>query len=244
MQRALKGQPMAAVQKRVAIVQSNYIPWKGYFDFINCVDEFILFDDVQYTRRDWRNRNRIMGPSGPQWLTIPVQAKGKYYQAIKDTLVVDGSWRKKHWDTLRCCYSQAPYFREYKDVFEALYLEGVETHLSDVNRRFIEAVMGILGINTKLSWSMDYEVCDGKTERLLYLCQQAEGTEYVSGPAARCYLDEDIFRGAGIAVSWMIYDGYPEYVQRHAPFEHAVTVLDLLFNCGPEAPQHMLSFVN
>src|SRR5215510_8709820 len=101
--------------KKVAIVQSNYIPWKGYFDLINSVDEFILFDDMQYTKRDWRNRNRIKTPDGVAWLTIPVAVKGKYHQRIADTLVSDPSWIASHWKTIRHCYARAPYFAVYRD---------------------------------------------------------------------------------------------------------------------------------
>src|SRR6476661_5616886 len=105
--------------KSIAIVQSNYIPWKGYFDMIRSVDEFILYDDVQYTRRDWRNRNRIKSSHGAQWLTIPVEVKGKYLQKIKETRVSDRLWARNHWRTLCCCYGKAPCFREFKEPLEA-----------------------------------------------------------------------------------------------------------------------------
>lgn len=228
--------------KRVAILQSNYIPWKGYFDIMNSVDEFILFDDMQYTRRDWRNRNRVLGPSGPQWLTIPVEVKGKYFQAIKDTHIADPSWSARHWKTLCSFYAGAPSFGFCAGVLEPLYADCSETRLSVINRRFLEAINSLLGITTTLAWSMDYELVDGKTERLVGLCRQARATEYLSGPSARDYLDEDAFRAAGIGVKWMSYDGYPEYRQRRESFEHGVSVLDLLFNTGADAPHYMLSF--
>ena len=170
--------------------------------------------------------------------------KGKYLQAIKDTKVADASWRTRHWETLRGCYSRAPHYRDYVDVFEPLYRDGTETLLSDINRRFLEAIASALGIGTRITWSMDYDVVDGKTERLLSLCRQAGATDYLSGPAARDYLDEEIFRAAGISVSWMKYGGYPEYDQRCLPFEHSVSVLDLLFNVGADAPNCMLSFAS
>src|ERR1041384_7029573 len=103
------------MQKMVAIVQSNYIPWKGYFDMIRGVDEFVLYDDVQYTRRDWRNRNRIKTAQGTQWLTIPVEVKGKYLQAIKETKISDPSWGRTHWRTLCHSYNRAPHFRDFQD---------------------------------------------------------------------------------------------------------------------------------
>src|SRR6266542_1166967 len=140
--------------KKVAILQSSYIPWKGYFDLINLVDEFILFDDMQYTRRDWRNRNIIKTPKGPIWLTIPVEVKGKYYQKIKDTIISDPNWGKTHWATVVHNYSKARYFAMYREVFENLYLNSEEKFLSRVNYLFLSAICEILGIKTKISWSM------------------------------------------------------------------------------------------
>jgi hypothetical protein len=228
--------------KRVAIVQSNYIPWKGYFDLINLVDEFILYDDMQYTKRDWRNRNRIKTPKGPIWLTIPVKVKGEYLQKIKDTVISDLKWYQKHWESISRNYARAGHFKDYKDHFEELYLSTEERYLTQINRRFLEAVCAILGIKTTLSWSMDYRLIEGKTERLVDLCQQAGATEYLSGPSARGYIDEALFQEEGIALKYMDYSDYPEYRQLHPPFEHAVTVLDLIFNEGSNAPTFMKTF--
>lgn len=228
--------------KKVAILQSNYIPWKGYFDLINMVDEFILYDDMQYTRRDWRNRNKIKTPNGTQWLTIPVDVKGKYYQSIQDTKISDSDWAKKHWTALTHNYSKTKYFSEYKHIFEELYFNNYETNLSQVNYNFIVAINKILGINTKISWSRDFTLVEGKTERLLGLCKDCNATEYISGPAAQGYLDEKLFNEVNIEVTWMDYGSYPEYTQLYSPFDHAVTILDLIFNEGPLAKQYMKSF--
>jgi hypothetical protein len=230
------------LQKRVAIVQSNYIPWKGYFDIINSVDEFILFDDVQYTRRDWRNRNQIKTPAGLYWLTIPVEVKGKFDIPINLVKVADVSWARKHWVTLSQAYSKAPFFRLFSPVFENLYMDMQEVVLSQINYMFIKAINNLLGISTKISWSTDYALPEGKNEKLAALCQQAGATEYLSGPAARGYLDELYFNSLGINVSWMDYSGYPEYHQLYPPFQHGVTILDLLFNEGPHAKNFMKSF--
>src|SRR5438046_1993127 len=132
--------------KRVAIVQSNYIPWKGYFDLVRLADEFILYDDVQYTRRDWRNRNRVKTPRGLEWITIPVEVKGKYHQRIRDTRISDASWGKKHWATLTHNYAKAPFFRAYREIFEPLYLGSLPPMLSEVNRLFIETICPLLDI--------------------------------------------------------------------------------------------------
>lgn len=228
--------------KKIAIVQSNYIPWKGYFDLINMVDEFILFDDAQYTRRDWRNRNIIKTPSGLKWLTIPVEVKGKYLQKINETKIADSAWAKKHWAIIVHNYTKAKYFREYRELFESLYLGRTENYLSHINYRFIREICGLLNITTRISWSMDYPIVEGKNERLIALCEAVGANHYVSGPSAKVYIDESLLGAAGIRVSYMDYSGYPVYEQLYGKFEHAVTILDLIFNEGRAAPQFMKSF--
>jgi len=229
--------------KKVAILQSNYIPWKGYFDLINMVDEFILYDDMQYTRRDWRNRNIIKTANGPLWLTIPVDVKGKYFQLIKDTKIQDSSWAAKHWKSLSHNYAKARFFGKYREVFEELYRECEgEEFLCRVNYRFLTAICGVLGIKTKITWSMDYELAEGKTERLVALCRDAGAAHYISGPAAKDYIEDDLFSHAGIALSYIDYSGYPEYRQLFGEFTHKVSVIDLIFNEGPGAVKFMLSF--
>ena len=231
--------------KKVAIVQSNYIPWKGYFDMINMVDEFILYDDCQFTKRDWRNRNKIKTPNGSQWLTIPVDVKGKYQQKIKDTVVSDPEWPKKHWTGITHNYCKASFFDDFKDQFEELYLGCEEKYLSDINYRFITAINQILGISTKISWSMDYDMSVmGNTEKLIHLGKQVGANTYLSGPAAREYMDVKLFEDEGITVEWMDYNRYPEYNQLYSPFEQKVSIIDLIFNAGENAKNYMKSFSN
>lgn len=225
--------------KKVAIVQSNYIPWKGYFDMIAAVDEFILYDDMQYTRRDWRNRNQIKTPQGVQWITVPVLVKGKYNQKIKETEIDGTDWAVAHWKALVQNYRRAPYFSEVASCLEPLYLEKSFTHISDVNRLFIEKICIYLSINTVITNSWDYTLLDGKTERLADLCVQAGGTEYISGPAAKDYVDEKVFEDMGVQLTWFDYAGYPAYPQLWGEFTHGVTILDLLFNCGKESARYM-----
>lgn len=228
--------------KRIAIVQSSYIPWKGYFDLIRSVDEFILYDDAQYTKRDWRNRNKIKTPDGLLWLTIPVQVKGKFDQKVKDTLISDLEWRQNHWKAIVRSYARADYFHDYKELFEELYLGYQENLLSQVNYRFLTAICKILGINTKLSWSMDYQLSGCKTGKLISLCQQTGAGEYLSGPTAKGYIDESFFNRAGIKLTFIDYSGYPEYEQPFPPFEHGVSIIDLIFNKGSNAPKYMKTF--
>src|SRR5450830_435886 len=137
--------------KKVAILQSNYIPWKGYFDMIAAVDEFILYDDMQYTRRDWRNRNQIKTPQGVQWLTVPVLVKGKYYQKIRDTQIEGADWMGAHWKALSQNYRRAKCFEEIAAWLEPLYFSSSYTHVSQLNRRFIEAICHYMGINTAIT---------------------------------------------------------------------------------------------
>lgn len=227
--------------KRVAIVQSSYIPWKGYFDLVNSVDEFILYDDRQYTRRDWRSRNRIKTAHGPIWLTVPVRVKGRYCQRIDETEIADAGWGRAHWRTITQSYAAAPFFELYRERFEHLYLTE-EVFLSRVNRALLTEICDVLGTRTKITWSTDYRGSGVKTERLVSICLQAGANLYLSGPVARAYLEEHRFAAAGITLEYMDYDGYPEYPQLYPPFEHRVSVLDLLFNTGPEAQRYLKSF--
>jgi len=234
---------MEGKTKKVAIVQSNYIPWKGYFDLINMVDEFILYDDMQYTRRDWRNRNIIKTANGPLWLTIPVAVRKKFFQKIKDTKIQDSSWAAKHWRNISHYYKKAEFFERYREVFEELYREcAKEEYLCKVNFRFLKAVCAILGIETEITWSMDYELVGNISEKPVYLCRDAGATHYISGPTAKPYTDENLFKEAGIELSYIDYSGYPEYRQLFGDFTHKVSVIDLIFNEGPNATQFMKSF--
>ncbi|MCM1265229.1 MAG: WbqC family protein [Candidatus Gastranaerophilales bacterium] len=226
--------------KKLAILQSNYIPWKGYFDIIASVDEFIIYDEMQYTKNDWRNRNKIKTANGLQWLTVPVENSGHISRKISETKITDKKWFRKHWNAIMLNYAKAPYFKEYKAVFENLYNEcEQEEYLSKVNYKFIKAINEVLGITTKISYDTDYGLIEGKTERLVDLCKKTGATEYLSGPAAKDYIDESLFENAGIKLSWMDYSGYKEYPQLFSPFEHGVTVLDLIFNCGEDAKKYM-----
>lgn len=225
--------------KRVAIVQSNYIPWKGYFDLIASVDEFILYDDMQFTRRDWRNRNQVKTPQGVQWLTVPVRVKGKYLQKIRETEIEGEAWAEDHWKALAQNYRRSPHFAEIAGWLEPIYRNERFTMLSALNRRLLEAVCGYLGIRTAITDSSRYELVEGKSERLADLCRQAGGTEYISGPAARDYIEPRVFEEYGIRLTWFDYAGYPPYPQLWGEFVHGVTVLDLLFNCGRDAPRFM-----
>lgn len=225
--------------KKVAILQSNYIPWKGYFDLIAAVDEFILYDDMQYTRRDWRNRNQIKTPHGLKWLTVPVEVKGKYHQSIKDTQISGDKWAEDHLKALTLNYSKAPFFDEVLEWLMPIYTNQPPSDLSTLNLKLIVAICNYLEIPTKITSSSDYLLPDGKTERLVGLCMQAGASEYISGPSAKNYIEPELFSDANIKLSWFDYEGYSEYPQLWGPFEHGVTILDLLMNCGRSAKDSM-----
>jgi hypothetical protein len=225
--------------KRVAIVQSSYIPWKGYFDLIRAVDEFILLDTVQFSKGSWRNRNRIKTKDGLAWLSIPVYTSGRLLQAIEDTAVSDSTWATRHWQHLRDAYARTPFFDRYAASFEAAYRSIRTDRLSHINRTLTELLCEALGITTRISSASDYRASDDRMQRLIDLCRQAGATEYLSGPAARDYIDERLFAEAGIDLQFADYSGYPEYEQPYPPFEHAVSVVDLLFCTGPRAIDFM-----
>jgi hypothetical protein len=231
----------AVSAKTIAIVQSNYLPWKGYFDLIDRVDEFVLLDDVQYTRRDWRNRNRFKTPAGTRWLTIPVAVKGQFHQRIDEVVVSDPGWAARHWQALTTWYGRAPFFESYHEVLAHAYLHEMPTRLSCINRRLLVLLCELFGITTTLSSAADYGPHGSSTARLLSICRAAGATRYVSGPAARAYLDEAAFTAVGIDLVWMDYAGYPEYPQLYPPFDHNVSALDLLFSVGGRASEFLLS---
>ncbi len=224
--------------KRIAIVQSNYLPWKGYFDLIASVDEFVLFDDFQYTRRSWRNRNLIKTPQGVQWLTVPVVASPQRSTKISDVRLASSIWAEQHLKTLRMAYRRAPYFAEIIKMMEEV-VSARPTRLSELNIALIRRICAYLGISTTIRTHRDYKAADHRQLRLRDICFQAGASTYVSGPAAKCYLDEGLMRSAGIEVEWFDYSGYPEYSQLWGPFVHEVSIIDLLFNHGPRSAAYL-----
>lgn len=228
--------------KTVVISQSNYIPWRGYFSMIKKADEFIFLDGVQYTRRDWRNRNIIKTPTGPQWLTIPVHVKGKYFQPIDEMRIADSDWLEKHIRAIDFNYRRAAAFDSISvELFEVFRSASVFELLSQVNTYLIVEICRFLRIATKIQKSTDIlprselAMMD-PTDRLLQLCLAVGATHYVSGPAAQAYMDLEKFDKAGIAVSWMDYSNLVEYPQCWGTFDSHVSIVDLLLNCGDASP--------
>lgn len=226
---------------KVAIIQSNYIPWKGYFDMINAVDLFIFYDDVQYTKRDWRNRNRIKTSDGVKWLTIPCSATRD--QLICEVNLSDSHWQRKHWKTITHNYSRAKYFDYYKSFFEEIYTGRIWRNLSELNQHLIKKISReVLHIDTHFSDSRKYSLQGKKEERVLDLLSRSGATSYLCGPAAQSYINENHFRDANIELLWMDYTGYPTYQQLYPPFSHQVSIIDLIFNAGSDATAYMKTF--
>jgi len=223
---------------KVAVLQSNYIPWKGYFDIINDVDTFIFYDDVQYTKNDWRNRNKVKSATGAQWLTIPVNNSND--SLICEVLLPNSNWNVKHFKTISALYSKAPYFKRYKDFLEHVYLEQNWRSLSELNQYLIQCISkNILGVSTTFKDSREFKSEGQKLDRLLDLLHKSETDLYVSGPAAKDYIDNARFEEEGIKLVYKDYNHYPEYNQFHPPFDHYVTIFDLLFHTGPDASYYI-----
>jgi hypothetical protein len=222
---------------RIAIIQSAYIPWKGFFDLIGRCDEYVIFDSAQFVKRHWHNRNKIKTVKGVEWLTIPVMSKGRYEQRIDEVEIEPAppgkGWAEKHWRAIELAYSRAPHFASLAPQVQEWYKRAaLERRLTDVNEIFIRGLSDMLGLTTRIVRDDAYPADGVKTERLLAICRAAGAGRYLTGPTARGYFDEDLFREAAIDAEWMSYEGYAPYPQPHGTFEHGVSVLDLLFSVG------------
>ena len=226
---------------RVGIIQSNYLPWRGYFDFINSVDLFIVFDDIQYPMgRTWRNRNQLKTQSGLRWLTVPVKAKS--YQLTIDCVLIsptDYHWKEKHLYLIKESLKEAKFFQDAIELWkDAISVNN--SKLSELNVRLIKSICSYLNIATPIVMSSDYPVTGVKTERLIQLLKQVKATTYLSGSVAKDYLDEDLFRENGIGLEYKTYD-YEPYPQLWGEFVGTVSILDLIANTGSEAKKFIQS---
>lgn len=231
---------MGLVAMNVVILQPSYIPWRGYFHQIQKADLFIFYDDVQYDKHGWRNRNRIKTPLGSRWITIPVLSGGATvnHLLIKD-IAIDWAkeWNTSHWDILRQNYKAAPFFRDYAPLLESFY-QRRDALLADLTIDLTIALARELAIDTKFMRSSTLNTQGAKTDKLVEILTRVGATHYISGPSARGYLDEGRLAEAGISLEYMSYE-YPEYPQLHPPFDPQVSILDLLFMTGPEASRYI-----
>jgi len=225
--------------KSILITQSNYIPWKGYFDSIQCCDVFVVYDDMQYTKLDWRNRNKVKSNDGVKWLTIPVKTSGKYFQKIKDTKIADKNWNIDHWNRIKEYYRKANCFKEMVDWIEPLYRNCKFEYLSEINIHFIQAINSFMGIETEIRFSSEFELHEERTQRLINICKDLGGTDFYAGPAAKNYIDMKKFEQEDLRLHWLNYSKYKEYTQLYPPFKHGVSILDLILNMGEESPNYL-----
>ena len=222
---------------KVVILQPSYIPWRGYFDQIQTSDLFVFYDDVQYDKRGWRNRNRIKTATGPLWLSIPVFNRGAQTEhiPINDIKIVwDRPWNQEHWNSIRLAYSKAPYFSKYAEMVEEFYSRKPEM-LADFTIETTISLARTIGIDhTRFLRSSEIAGVEGtKTDRLISILEKVGATHYFSGPSARDYIENEKFAEAGIKLDYMGYD-YPEYPQLYPPFDPQVSILDTLFMMGDE----------
>jgi hypothetical protein len=225
---------------KVGVIQSNYIPWRGYFDFINSVDTFVIYDDVQFSKGSWRNRNLLKFGNSTKWITLPVKVNlGMMINEVK----VNGQrdWKKEHFELINAALSEAPYFNDAVSVWK----DGVNIDsefLTDINENLIRSICRYLEIKTPIIRSEKYNLSGSKTDRLMDLFKKIGCTSYLSGPAAT-YLDLDQFRENNIALEYKAYD-YEIYPQvGGTEFIGAVSILDLIANTGKDAIEYCKSKV-
>jgi len=219
---------------KIAVLQPGYMPWLGFFDQVNRAEAFVLYDDVQYTRSDWRSRNRVKGPDGAVWLTVPVLKKGRLGQTILEARIDTRSdWARKHRETLRVHYRKAPHFDRYWPMLEEGLQRSWES-LAELDIFFIEGLKGALGIETPILRSSQLGVGGERSERLLALCRHLGADAYLTGDAAEDYLEPEPFEREGILLEYQRYE-HPVYPQLYGEFVPYLSVVDLLFNCGPQS---------
>ena len=219
---------------RVTILQPSYLPWLGFFEQMSRSDKFVLLDDVQYTRRDWRNRNRIRVRENWIWLTVPVQQKSRFSQSLLETRIDNSvSWRRKHLETLRQHYCKAPFFEKYFPRCQQVY-EKDWTFLFDLCLETINLIKEEMGIETPLLRSSEMKPGGEKTERLVSICRELGATHYLSGESGSTYIAEEDFSSQGIALEYQNYE-HPVYPQRYTGFVPHLSAIDLLFNCGEQS---------
>jgi hypothetical protein len=226
---------------KCVILQPSYIPWRGYFDQINRADVFVFYDDVQYDKHGWRNRNQIKTAQGRHWLTIPVHSGGVVENSVPiKQIEIDWSkpWNTSHWKALCFAYGRAPFFREYAALLEPFY-QRHDVLLADFTIDLTIALARTLGINhTRFIRSSGMDASGQKTDRLVQILVQLGVKNYISGPSAKDYIENDKLVSAGITLEYIDYN-YPEYPQLHPPFDPNLSILDLLFMTGPDALKFM-----
>ena len=219
--------------KRISILQPNYMPWRGYYKIIKNSDCVVLYDDVQYTKNDWRNRNIIKSAKGPIWLTIPVRVKN-LNQRINETYSVNNNWNEKHYKSIRQNYSKSRYYNKYIDNFQEFYQNKKPRKITAIIENFNNIIFEILEISTKIIYSSDLGVTGNRNERLIRILKKLGADTYLSGPSASSYIDQELFKVNKIDIEWVSYQ-MPMYKQVFDGFIPNLSIVDLIFNTGTEA---------
>lgn len=223
------------------ILQPSYVPWRGYFDLVHQADVFVFYDDVQYDKHGWRNRNRVKTAQGTQWMTIPVRAAGNVDEGLRILDVKTNPaarWAKKHAQTLRQSYARAPHFTEFAPLVDEIYAESTES-LCEFTIASTVRLARALGVeHTRFVRASELGVGGERSPRLVEIVRAVGATRYLSGPSAAAYLEPERFVAAGLELAYAEYD-YPEYPQLHPPYDGAVTIWDTLFMLGAEAPDYI-----
>ena len=222
----------------VSIMQPAYLPWLGYFHRIASSDIHIILDDVLIDRNSktkFANRNRVRTKDGWSWLTVPLKTRGRSSEMLLNKVEIadDTRWTTKHWDTIRCSYAKAPFFSAHRDFFAETY-SSRWILLPDLVRSTTNYLLGALGVATKILYSSEMRVEGSKGDLILNLCRATGATTYISGPFGRDYLRHGDFDANGIEILYHEYN-HPTYAQVYPGFEPFMSVVDLLFNSGPDS---------
>ncbi len=221
----------------VAISQSNYLPWKGYFQLISKADIFVFYDTADFTKRDWRSRNKILGPNGLQWMSIPVGSnRGK---SIQEVLLPEGEWRENHLETIRRNYSKAPCINDVMSIVLPVYEDKTITTLSSFNQSLIQQICAYLDIETKFRNASEFKHVGDRVEKLISICHQLDATIYLSAPAAKNYISDEFDR-TELILEWMEYGPFDPYEQNIEPFSDYVSIIDTIAALGPKTREHIL----
>jgi hypothetical protein len=221
----------------VGIMQPNYLPWLGYFDMVACSHLFVLYDNVQFDKHGWRNRNRLLARPQPLWITAPVMTTGRHGQLVRDTGLIDGPWQEKHLKTIRQIYAKAPYFDWLYPEIQAYLGRRKYRRLVDLNLAGHEMFSRLLDIRTPIRFSSELGgdlMRLERTERLVTICQSVNATRYISASASRAYMIEDLWRAAKIELRYQDYQ-HPVYKQQGEEFTSHLSAVDALMFEGPMA---------
>ena len=218
----------------LSVHQPQYLPWLGYFDKIAGSDLFVFLDLPQFKKREFQNRNRIKGPNGEVWLTVPVVSKGKFEQPIKDVLIDNSQpWQKSHWQSLTLNLKKAPFWERYSPGLAQFYHTPQE-NLCDLNLKMSLWFFEQLGLQTPYKIESAIGTSTTSTERLIELCKKTGATSYYSGSGGKEYMDEERFKAENLGLSYQHY-AHPQYPQRFGDFLPYMCIVDLLMNVGPDS---------